>query len=126
MEKELHLIIMCTLRASQTQTKRYSAMKKTSILLAGLFMSLLSLAQTPGVRNTKYINTTNDGEAIYDMKATPDHGFIVVGADSVSSFNKSQMANKSHRGLGFIAKLDSGGNIQWRRTNASNAWESAF
>jgi uncharacterized repeat protein (TIGR01451 family) len=108
------------------KTKPSSAMKKTSILLAGLFMSLLSLAQTPGVRNTNYLNTNNDGEGIYDMKATPDKGFIVVGVDSAFTFNKSRVATKQYNNLGFIAKLDSGGNVQWRRTNASNAWESAF
>ena len=60
------------------------------------------------------------------MKATPDNGFIVVGVDSGFGFNKSQVANKSYRNLGFIAKLDSGGNVIWRRTNAGNGYESAF
>jgi uncharacterized repeat protein (TIGR01451 family) len=101
-------------------------MKRTSLLLMGLFIALIAISQTPGVRNTKYLNTTDDGEGIYDMKATADNGFIVVGVDSTFAFNKSQIANKSYRGLGFIAKLDSGGNVIWRRTNAANGYESAF
>jgi uncharacterized repeat protein (TIGR01451 family) len=92
----------------------------------GLIIALIAISQTPGVRNTKYFNSTDDGEGIYDMKATPDNGFIVVGVDSTFAFNKSQIANKSYRGLGFIAKLDSGGNVIWRRTNATNGYESAF
>lgn len=89
-------------------------------------MAFIAVSQTPGVRNTKYFNSTDDGEAIYDMKATPDNGFIVVGTDSTFAYNKSQISNKSYRGLGFIAKLDSGGNVVWRRTNENNGYESSF
>jgi uncharacterized repeat protein (TIGR01451 family) len=99
-------------------------MKRTALLLSGLILSLLSISQTPGVKWTRYIRTSNDGETFYDMKGTPDHGFIAVGADSSTSslYQRHWMANKYTSGIGWIAKLDTSGNMTWRNDNRSAAY----
>jgi uncharacterized repeat protein (TIGR01451 family) len=102
-------------------------MKKTALLFSGLILSLLSISQTPGIKWTRYIRTSNDGEVFNDIKATPD-GFIAVGADSVLSvdYNRGFVNAKNLRGLAWITKLDTAGNLVWRKDNRSNAYLSAF
>jgi uncharacterized repeat protein (TIGR01451 family) len=102
-------------------------MKKTILLQVGLYLSVIAISQTPGVRNSTYININDDGEIFYDIKATPDKGFIAVGTDSVSSsFSKTAIDSKTYSELTFIAKLDSGGNVIWRRSNPVLGHNAAF
>jgi uncharacterized repeat protein (TIGR01451 family) len=103
-------------------------MKKTALLLTGLTLALCSISQTPGVKWTRYIRTSNDGEVFYDIKGTPDHGYIAVGADSVnaSHYGRDWMYNNAARATAWIVKLDTSGNMTWRRDNRANANQSAF
>src|SRR5690349_21940504 len=102
-------------------------MKRTSLLLTGLFLSLVTFSQTPGIKWTRYIRTSNDGEVFNDIKGTPD-GLIAVGADSVFpvDYNRGFVNSKNLRDLAWIAKLDTAGNLVWRKDNRSNAYLSAF
>jgi uncharacterized repeat protein (TIGR01451 family) len=103
-------------------------MKKTILLLTGLTLALYAISQTPGVKWTRYIRTSNDGEVFYDIKGTPDHGYIAVGADSVnpSQYGRDLMYNKAARANAWIVKLDTSGNMTWRRDNRATANQSAF
>ena len=86
-------------------------------------MSLLSISQTPAVKWTRYIRTSNDGEVFNDIKTTPDHGYIAVGADSLASFNYQRYwaERRDLKNLAWIVKLDTAGNLVWRKDNRSNA-----
>lgn len=100
-------------------------MKRTAILLLILSILINGFSQTPGTRWTQYLKTYIDGEAVYDMKATPDGGYIGVGADSIFNFTPSMVAGKNAIEVPFIVKLDSAGNIQWRHSN-SNTFGSLY
>jgi uncharacterized repeat protein (TIGR01451 family) len=92
-------------------------MKK--LIAAVCFLSsIICYSQSPGVRWNKTVRTFTDGEAFFDIKATPDRGYIAVGADSGWSYFKPLIKEKrlSSADLGLISKLDSAGNVIWTRS----------
>src|SRR5690606_34116811 len=54
-------------------------------------------------------------EYMYDVKATPDYGFLIVG----SSFSEDS-GNKSEKGQGdldyFLWKMDEAGKMEWQKS----------
>ncbi|MBO9201340.1 MULTISPECIES: DUF7619 domain-containing protein [Niastella] len=80
-----------------------------------LFVYTCGLAQTPGVKWSKYIASDDDVEGIFDGKQTTDKGYILVGYDTSYLFPKEFLWTKSNFGTGLIIKLDSAGNKVWSR-----------
>jgi uncharacterized repeat protein (TIGR01451 family) len=103
-----------------------SMLKHLSFFCCLLTITISSSSQAPGIKFSRYVNTSTDGEIYYDIKATPDKGFIAVGTDSISNYNKGRIGNKYISALGTVTKLDSLGNPIWRRDNRANAMRSAL
>ena len=93
------------------------------ILPAFLWLLMLHTggwAQTPGVKWSKYLDTDQDGEGIFDGKRTSDKGYILVGHDTSYYFLKEFVWSKSRFGGGWIIKVDSMGNREWQRRPTYN------
>jgi hypothetical protein len=100
-------------------------MKRILLLLIVVFNLFNGFSQSPGVRWTKYLITWNDGEVIYDIRATPDGGYIAVGADSIFNFHPTMVHSENALEVPMIMKLDTAGNLQWRDPN-TNTFGSLF
>ena len=86
---------------------------RLSFVLAFLLTTTL-YAQTPLHRWSKYIDTSPDGELIYDIKATADKGYIAVGYESGAYFDKTTAWYKGNDGNLALFKTDSLGALAWR------------
>jgi uncharacterized repeat protein (TIGR01451 family) len=93
---------------------------KKLIAIVFVFASLISYSQAPGIRWSRFVNTFLDGEVFYDLRATPDHGYIAVGADSLFAYDKYLITHKSFGGNSWIVKMDSAGNINWQAQNPTS------
>lgn len=89
----------------------------TTILI--LFVITFSFGQVPGTKWTNYYQTygSNEFEVFYDIKATPDSGFILAGGDSAFIFNKNDyLANDISQdfAMPWLVKVDKNGSVVWR------------
>src|SRR4030095_8969939 len=91
-------------------------MRKALPVFFLFLISAIVSAQTPGVRWSKYIGNTV-GEFFYDIKSTPDNGYIGVGNDSSFGYDRYYILKKFFGARGWIAKMDSVGNVRWQKSN---------
>jgi uncharacterized repeat protein (TIGR01451 family) len=92
------------------------------VSLTVFFVLLLlsqALAQVPGTKWINYYQTfgSNGSEVFYDIKATPDSGFILAGADSSSHFNQDDFLNNDVAqdfAVPWLVKVDKSGGVLWR------------
>ena len=72
-------------------------------------------AQTPGVHWSRYINNSSGG-FFYDIKSTPDNGYIGVGNDSSGGYDRYYILRKFFGAKAWIVKMDSVGSVQWQKS----------
>jgi uncharacterized repeat protein (TIGR01451 family) len=96
-------------------------MKRLSLLLLVILLcsaSIISLAQTPGVKWSRYYaaySNVTDHEYIFDSRNTFDKGYVIAGIDTGYTFSWEELAKKYSSGRAWISRLDSNGNVVWRR-----------
>lgn len=83
-----------------------------------LLVFSLSFGQVPGTRWTNYYHTGGIDlvEAFYDIKATPDSGFILAGADSAFYSNENDFLKNDLKGdwaMPWLKKVDKNGSPLW-------------
>ena len=87
-------------------------------LLSTLLFSLIlfaGMAQTPGIKWSKYVGTQVSEEVLYDGQRTSDKGYIFVGFDSGYYQNYSGVFQKLNNGINWMAKVDSVGSLVWKK-----------
>lgn len=90
-------------------------LKATFLFFSSLICFCALNAQTPGVRWSKTMTPNTYTEAIYDVKPTKDKGLVIAGTDSVIYSFDFFPEEKSANHNGIIAKIDSTGNLVWKK-----------
>lgn len=81
-------------------------------VLSLILQSLTVQAQAPAIDWAKaYGGSLND--YCFNVKQTPDGGYILVGSSRSSDFDVSNNYGESD---GWVIKTDASGNIQWEKT----------
>ena len=93
-------------------------MKSKHIRFCSLFsISLFSLSTFLSAQDIQWQQVLGGvhSEYLYDLKATPDYGFLLIG----SSFSEDS-GNKTGKGKGdldyFLWKMDESGKLEWQKT----------
>jgi len=87
-------------------------------LLVTIFLSAIlsaGMAQTPGIKWSKYVGTQNAQEVLYDGQRTADKGYILVGLDTGYNFSYSNVFQKLNNGGNWMVKVDSIGSLVWKK-----------
>ena len=94
-------------------------MRKVLPIFFLILISAIVSAQTPGIHWSKYISNTGGG-FFYDIKSTPDNGYIAVGNDSSFGYDRYYILRKFFGAKAWIVKMDSIGNVQWQKSTSFN------
>jgi uncharacterized repeat protein (TIGR01451 family) len=95
-------------------------MKKTLSFVVFHLIVYFASAQAPGIKWTNFYHTSgfnNGSEAFFDVKNTPDGGFILAGADTSYNYIEEDYLKKEIVGRPWLIKTDKEGNILWRETS---------
>lgn len=86
-------------------------------LINGIILGFLLLPQTGTAQSIEWQEVLGGvhSEYLYDIKATPDYGFLLIG----SSFS-DKSGNKEEKGQGnldyFLWKMDDSGKMEWQKS----------
>jgi uncharacterized repeat protein (TIGR01451 family) len=96
---------------------KLAALKKILFFHFTLLLMISGFSQKPSIKWEKRMATHLDGEVFYDLKPTGDNGYIAVGTDSASGYDRLKILDKFWGYKAWIVKLDSSGNLQWQTMN---------
>lgn len=103
-----------------------------TFLLFFLFISTSGklFPQSPGIQWIKNKISLDDwysGELVYDIKATADGGFVMVGSDTSGyGYEKKRALNKEHGAGLLLVKADKDGKILWKKNFGDRHYEEFY